>query len=220
MIEPRDARSAAGDFPLSRIRHDEQEVTPHGAVRPACRARTTCRIAESRNKGQNAPAMAESVMVDAETGTAPASSRRTIFIRTAGGFGGPRGGDTLPPVPERAADEVVRYAIRPDQAVLDRMPSDRNPLHSDPVPAKKAAFGPPILHRTCVFGFAGRALLHTVCGPGPALLGAIAVRFAHPTLPLDILDVSIWDDADGARFKVPVGDRVVLGRGRFTWSTT
>jgi acyl dehydratase len=129
-----------------------------------------------------------------------------------GGFGGPRNpeGDeesalAAEPLPTREPDEVVSYATRSDQALLYRLSGDRNPLHSDPIFAKRAGFDRPILHGLCTYGFTGRALLHAACGSDPARFGSMRARFSKPTMPGDLLTVSLWDvgnDVKGAyRFR-------------------
>jgi acyl dehydratase len=99
-------------------------------------------------------------------------------------------------LPAREPDEVVSYSTRTDQALLYRLSGDRNPLHSDPTFAKRAGFDRPILHGLCTYGFTGRGLLHTVCGSDPARFGAMRARFSRPTMPGDVLTISVWDVAD------------------------
>jgi acyl dehydratase len=96
---------------------------------------------------------------------------------------------------------VVTYATRPDQALLYRLSGDRNPLHSDPVFAKRAGFDRPILHGLCTYGFTGRALLHAVCGSDATRFQSMAGRFSRPTYPGDTLTISMWADGDGVRFR-------------------
>ena len=97
--------------------------------------------------------MLESESRHAATGEPAFTNRTSLFIRGVGGFGGPRNpeGDeestlAAEPLPAREPDEVVTYATRTDQALLYRLSGDRNPLHSDPIFAKRAGFDRPILH--------------------------------------------------------------------------
>ena len=163
---------------------------PHGS--PACTTRARPAWSCSR-ASRGTPAAA----------SRPSRSRTALFIRGAGGFGGPRNpeGDeesalAAEPLPTREPDEVVSYATRRDQALLYRLSGDRNPLHSDPTFAKRAGFDRPILHGLCTYGFTGRALLHAVCGSDPARFGAMRARFSKPTMPGDTLTVSVWDIGD------------------------
>jgi len=114
---------------------------------------------------------------------------------------------------------VVSYTTRSDQALLYRLSGDRNPLHSDPVFAKRAGFDRPILHGLCTYGFTGRALLHTLCGSDPGRFRSMHARFSRPTLPGDTLTVSMWVDGAEATFRTENqrGETVIDG-GRFLFS--
>ena len=142
-----------------------------------------------------------------------------MVVRDEGGFGGhPR--PTAPwALPERPADIRRSYPTRRDQALLYRLSGDRNPLHSDPWFAREAGLERPILHGLCTYGFAGRALLHEVCGGDPDRFGRMSARFTHMVTPGDTLDVDVWRTTDGAVFRAAVGDRVVLDRGTFRFHT-
>ena len=152
------------------------------------------------DKGSAGLVVLESESRHTDSGELAFTNRTALFIRGAGGFGGPRNpeGDeesalAAEPLPAREPDEVVTYATRDDQALLYRLSGDRNPLHSDPTFAKRAGFDRPILHGLCTYGFTGRALLHTACGSDPARFGAMRARFSKPTMPGDTLTVSVWD---------------------------
>ena len=95
----------------------------------------------------------------------------------------------------------MSYTTSADQALLYRLSGDRNPLHSDPAFAARAGFDKPILHGLCTYGFTGRALLHALCGSDPGRFGKMSGRFTRPVVPGDILDVSIWLEDGGARFR-------------------
>jgi acyl dehydratase len=96
---------------------------------------------------------------------------------------------------------------------------DRNPLHSDPVFAKRAGFDRPILHGLCTYGFTGRALLHTLCGSDPLRFRSMHARFSRPTFPGDTLTISMWVDGGEAAFRTENqrGETVIDG-GRFVFS--
>jgi acyl dehydratase len=99
---------------------------------------------------------------------------------------------------------------------LYRLSGDRNPLHSDPVFAKRAGFDRPILHGLCTYGFTGRALLHTVCGSDPARFRAMSGRFSRPTLPGDTLTISMWADGHSVRFRTDnQHGETVIDAGKF-----
>jgi len=195
-----------GDIDMTKLVHGEQVIILHGEIPVSGTVRITTTVAGMYDKGSAGLVVLESESVDATTGAPALTTRTGLFIREAGGFGGPRGpeGDEDSelagrPVPSREPDEVVSYATRSDQALLYRLSGDRNPLHSDPAFAKRAGFDRPILHGLCTYGFTGRALLHAVCGSDPARFGAMRARFSKPTMPGDTLSISVWDIGDSAK---------------------
>jgi acyl dehydratase len=195
-----------GDIDMTKLVHGEQVIILHGEIPVSGTVRITTTVAGMYDKGSAGLVVLESESVDATTGAPAFTTRTGLFIREAGGFGGPRGpeGDEESelagrPVPSREPDEVVSYATRTDQALLYRLSGDRNPLHSDPAFAKRAGFDRPILHGLCTYGFTGRALLHAVCVSDPARFGAMRARFSKPTMPGDTLSISVWDIGDSAK---------------------
>ncbi len=194
------ARASLGDFDPAMLVHGEQAIRLHGEIPTEGTVSTTTTVAGMYDKGSAGLVVLESESRHAASGELAFTSRSALFIRGAGGFGGPRNpeGDeesarAAEPLPTREPDEVVTYGTRPDQALLYRLSGDRNPLHSDPTFAKRAGFDRPILHGLCTYGFTGRALLHAVCASDPSRFGAMRARFSKPTLPGDTLTVSVWE---------------------------
>ena len=74
-------------------------------------------------------------------------------------------------------------------------------MHSDPSFAARAGFERPILHGLCTYGFTGRALLHTLCDSDPRRFGGMSGRFTRPVVPGDVLEVQIWLEDRGARYR-------------------
>jgi acyl dehydratase len=193
---------AFGTFDPAMLVHGEQTVELFGPIPTGGRVSTTSRIAGIFDKGSGAVVVMVARSVDASDGTPRFATETSLFIRGEGGFGGPRGPEgASEPIPEREPDEVVRYTTRSDQALLYRLSGDRNPLHSDPVFAARAGFEKPILHGLCTYGVTGRALLHTLCGSDPRRFGKMSGRFTRPVLPGDTLEISIWLEEAGARFR-------------------
>jgi acyl dehydratase len=197
------ALTSIGDFDPAMLVHGEQAIRLHGEIPTEGTVSITTKVAGMYDKGSAGLVVLESESRHAGSGELAFTNRTALFIRGAGGFGGPRNpeGDAesalaAEPLPSREPDEVVSYATRPDQALLYRLSGDRNPLHSDPTFAKRAGFDRPILHGLCTYGFTGRALVHTVCGSDPARFGAMRARFSKPTMPGDTLTVSVWDIGD------------------------
>ena len=121
--------------------------------------------------------------------------------------------------PDRAPDKVVEEKIAENQALLYRLTGDWNPLHADPSFAKAFGFDRPILHGLCTFGFAGRALLSSLCDDDPARFGSVEGRFSSPVFPGEDLTTRMWVDGDEAVFTTSGGDdRVVLDAGRCTFT--
>ncbi|HEY5024239.1 MAG TPA: MaoC/PaaZ C-terminal domain-containing protein [Acidimicrobiales bacterium] len=212
-------RATLGSFDLAMLVHGEQSIELFGPIPADGSVRTTSVVTGIYDKGSGALVVSESTSVDAHSGEPRFSSTTSLFVRGEGGFGGDRGPSSgAGSMPTGEPDDVVTYAVRPDQALLYRLSGDRNPLHSDPVFAKRAGFDRPILHGLCTYGFTGRALLHSVCGSDPARVRSMAGRFSRPTYPGDTLTISIWSDdgGGGVRFRTDNqrGETVIDG-GRF-----
>jgi acyl dehydratase len=207
----------AGSFDPAKAVHGEQSIRLAGPLPPEGRVRTTSRLTGIFDKGSGAVVTVESRSVDAVSGAPRFSTTSSLFVRGAGGFGGDRG--PVPPepaVPERQPDLVLSGQTRPDQALLYRLSGDRNPLHSDPAFARAAGFDGPILHGLCTYGFAGRLLLHGLCGSDPARFVSMDGRFSAPVRPGDALAVEVWRLGEGhAAFRVATGSgQVVIDHGR------
>jgi acyl dehydratase len=213
------ARTTLGSFDPAMLVHGEQSIELHAPIATSGAISTTSTVVGIYDKGSGALAVIESLSVDAASGAPCFTTRTALFIRGEGGFGGDRGPSTAAVPPEGEADEVVSYTTRSDQALLYRLSGDRNPLHSDPVFAKRAGFDRPILHGLCTYGFTGRALLHTLCGSDPARFRSMAARFSRPTFPGDTLTVSMWVGDGEAAFRTENqrGETVIDG-GRFVFS--
>jgi len=147
-----------------------------------------------------------------------------LFIRGEGGFGGERGPSGPRNVaPDSAPDAEVSQTTSPDQALLYRLSGDRNPLHSDPSFAALGGFDRPILHGLCTYGFAGRALLHELCGSDPGRMRSMEGRFSASVFPGETLTTRVWRTGDGEALYTTsasgsaAGDRVVLDGGRVTF---
>jgi acyl dehydratase len=199
------ARASLGDFDPAMLVHGEQSIALHGELPTDGKIAITTKVAGMYDKGSAGLVVLESESRHAKSGELAFTNRSALFIRGAGGFGGPRNpeGDeetelAAEPLPTREPDEVVTYSTRSDQALLYRLNGDRNPLHSDPAFAKRAGFDRPILHGLCTYGFTGRGILHMVCGSDPARFGAMRARFSKPTMPGDTLTISVWDIGERA----------------------
>ncbi len=208
-----------GSFNPVMLVHGEQAIELFGPIPVDGKVTSQGRIAGIYDKGSGAVIVTESESRDAQSGELRFRTRSSIFLRGEGGFGGDRGpqGDKNVP-PARKADQEVTYVTRDDQALLDRLSGDFNPLHSDPDFAKRAGFPKPILHGLCTYGFTGRALLHTLCGGDAARFKSMEGRFAKPVFPGQALTVQMWIDGGEAIFQtLNDAGEVVLSQGRCTF---
>ena len=215
------AMAAAGDIDWTQLVHGEQAFELAGPIPVEGTVRTVSRITGIYDKGKGAVIATEGTSVDAVTGEPRFTTRSSVYIRGAGGFGGERGpSGPRNTAPDRAPDVEISYQTLPDQALVYRLSGDRNPLHSDPEFAKLAGFDRPILHGLCTYGFTGRALLHGLCDGDPARFRSMEARFSSPVYPGDELTVSMWrtDDGEAVFTTRTQTGQVVITEGRATFS--
>jgi len=126
-------------------------------------------------------------------------NKATLIDRSAGNFGGNRGPkvERISPQPGQEPDLRVEYRTSKDQAALYRLSGDKNPIHIDPGFARTGGFSRPILQGLCTFGFAGRAILHGLCGSDPSRLKSLSVRFSNVVFPGDALVTEAWRRSPG-----------------------
>src|SRR5580658_5367906 len=121
-------RSSIGEFDPAMLVHGEQSIALHGEVPTKGTVSITTTVAGMYDKGAAGLVVLESDSRHADSGDLAFTNRTALFIRGAGGFGGPRNpeGDeesamAAEPLPAREPDEVVAYATRADQALLYRL---------------------------------------------------------------------------------------------------
>ncbi|HYS42110.1 MAG TPA: MaoC/PaaZ C-terminal domain-containing protein [Pseudonocardiaceae bacterium] len=199
---------------FTQLLHAEQSLTVHRPLPVAGSVELTSMITDIFDKGSGA------LIVTSTTGTvdgAPVfTTRSSVFVRGAGGFGGERGPSSQYAAPDRAADAESRFHTSVNQALLYRLTGDRNPLHSDPAFAAAGGFDRPILHGLATYGIAVRLLVNEFCAGDPSKLSTVEGRFTKPVTPGDELVVSAWRDGeDAVIFRTANADGdVVLDRGR------
>lgn len=200
-----------------KLVHGEQGIVLHRPlpVDGALIGRTRITGIIDKGPGKGALLYSERDVLDADTGALIATNTITTFLRGDGGIGGP-GAPARPvhPIPERAPDETVTLATRPEQALIYRLNGDLNPLHSDPAVAAKAGFPRPILHGLCTFGVVCHALVKALCGYDPARLKSMDVRFSAPVFPGETIVTEIWRAEGAFRAKAAERDVVVVNNGR------
>lgn len=172
-------------------------------------------IDKGRDKG--ALVMTECTVRDKASGETICTLTSTTFCRADGGFGGPSGPVRSPhPIPERAPDLVCDLPTLPQAALIYRLSGDYNPLHADPVYARKAGFKMPILHGRCTFSVAGHAILKSCCDYDPLRLKSMEGRFSSPVYPGETIRTEIWRAGNIVSFRSTVPERgvIVLNNGR------
>lgn len=183
---------------LSRFIHGEQRLKLHRPIMPQGKTLTVGEVASIHDKGK-AALITFRMETTTDEGEPLCDSEAVVYYRGAGGFGGDPGPKTEPLVPPegKEPDFRVSYAIPDNQAVLYRLSGDLNPLHIDPDFAKRGGFDRPILHGLCTFGYATRAILHSLCDGDVDRFKEIKVRFSGVVYPGEILIIEGWRDHNG-----------------------
>lgn len=193
-----------------RTLHGEESLVLHRCLPPYGAVVADSRVVAVYDKGEKGAVIErETVLRDAVTGELLVTMTRSAFARADGGFGGPSQSPPVHEPPQRAADAVLEFPTRRDQALLYRLCGDRNPLHADPEIARAAGFGNPILHGLCTYGICCRAVLQAYCEFEPSRLKSLAVRFSAPVIPGDTITVRLWRDAQTISFDAGVTARGV-----------
>jgi acyl dehydratase len=164
-------------------------------IEPAGSARAVTRITDIWDKGKAAVILNETTVTD-PGGTVLWTTKRSIFARGEGGFGGERGPSTSVTAPDRAPDIEIDIPVLPQQALLYRLCGDRNPLHSDPGFASAAGFPRPILHGLCTYGMVCKALTDACLDGDASRIGSYGARFAGVVFPGETIRASVWRDGD------------------------
>ena len=199
------------------VLHGEQKIIMQKPIPPSGTIKTTSVVTSIYDKGD------KGAVVNAETrhtdgnGEPLFETRLSIMDRSGGNFGGDRGPKMEKFIPPEGKEPDFKMANTPtkNQAALYRLSGDKNPLHIDPEFAKMGGFDTPILHGLCSYGFAGRAILNSICDNDPARLKSFGVRFMNVVFPGETLTTKGWKIGD-KKYVVQTegGDgRIVLGNG-------
>jgi acyl dehydratase len=171
-----------------------------------------------KGPGKGALLMMERDVVDQETGRLLATRTSTSFLRGDGGCGAPPTEQPRPTtLPDRAPDLSHALTTRPETTLIYRLSGDYNPVHVDPVVARKAGFERPILHGLCTFGVIGRALVAAVCDGEPSALKELGGRFSSVVYPGETITVDIWRESPRElQFRARIAERnaTVFNNGR------
>lgn len=170
------------------------------------------RVTGFADKGPGKSALVQvSKEIKTPGGRLVAETSEVWIVRGAGGFGGSSylTETPLPQTPDRDPDFEVTLPTSITQAITYRLSGDRNPLHVDPITARKAGLDRPILHGLSTKGVVARALIHACCEGAAHRLREIAVRFSAPVLPGDTIRTYIWQDGVSLRFCADAIERSV-----------
>lgn len=195
MTRPPEVKFPGIDIELSKVLHGTESVTVPGPLPASGTARAVTRFTEIWDKGKAAVIVSETAVSDL-AGTPLWKTKRSIFARGEGGFGGERGPSTSATIPERAPDYTIDIPVLPQQALLYRLCGDRNPLHSDPEFASAAGFPRPILHGLCTYGMTCKALVDVLLDSETSKVGHYGARFAGVVFPGEVIRASVWNDDD------------------------
>ena len=195
MTEPPKVSFPGVDIELSRVLHASEAVTVPAPLPPSGSGRAITRVTDIWDKGKAAVLLNETTVTD-PAGNLLWSTKRSIFARGEGGFGGERGPSTSSETTERAPDFTIDIPVLPQQALLYRLCGDRNPLHSDPGFAAAAGFPRPILHGLCTYGMTCKALVDTVLDGDATRVRSYGARFAGVVFPGETIRAKVWREGD------------------------
>jgi acyl dehydratase len=182
---------------FAMVVHGEQTLEIHNPLPRNATVSTTAAIEGIYDKGTGALIVMRLQTKD-KGGTPLCTNRLGIFVRGAGGFGGPaQPRKEIPGIPTQNPDFVFAAQTGPDQAALYRLTGDRNPLHIDPAVAKAVGFKEPILHGLCTYGVACRRFVQEVLKGEAERLKSYAARFSSPVIPGESLQVKAWEGGPG-----------------------
>jgi acyl dehydratase len=202
-----------------KVLHGEQHLEIHKPLPTEGSIIGRTRVVDIIDKGADKGALiiTERKLYEKTTGDLLNTQTAIIFARGDGGFGGPATTAPAPhSLPEREPDSVVDIATSTQAALLYRLNGDYNPLHADPVIAKKAGFEAPILHGLASYGIAARAVLKALDNGDASTLRSFGLRFSAPVYPGETIRTDVWKDGQIVSFRASVAARdvIVLNNGR------
>ncbi|MBU2512910.1 MaoC family dehydratase N-terminal domain-containing protein [bacterium] len=202
---------------LFAVLHGEQEIIMHQPLPPSATINTSSIVTSIYDKGDKGAVVNLETRHTDDHGILLFETRLSIMDRSGGNFGGERGpkAEKYDPPEEKSPDFEISYQTSKNQAALYRLSGDKNPLHIDPEFAKLGGFETPILHGLCTYGFAGRAIINSICEGDPSKLKSFGVRFKNVVFPGETLTTKGWKIEDKKYIVLTEGGdgRVVLGNG-------
>jgi acyl dehydratase len=193
--------SAVPDELMMRILHGEQDFRFHRAIVPGETVKVRSKVIGIHGKSSG-------VVVTSIAETRDAKEELVNEQYFSGFFrGGAWPHQAGSPSPEhafdqnlrgRAADLVVEQKFDADQTFRYAEPAgDPMPIHLDEEFAKNMGLPGIIMHGLCSMAFTSHALLSHVAPNNPERLKRLAVRFAAPGRPGQVMTTSVWNAGDG-----------------------
>ncbi len=208
---------AEANLNMFTVLHGEQKIILHKEIPTTGKLTNSAVCSSVYDKGDKGAVLNIDIKSRDEKGELVFENKAVVMDRSGGNFGGDRGPKvkkTLPPEGQKP-EFLVEYQTSKDQAALYRLSGDKNPLHIDPEFSKMGGFDKPILHGLCSFGYAGRAILKSVCENDPSKLKSFGMRFMGVVFPGESLITQGWKIDDKKYIvQTKTGDgRVVMGNG-------
>lgn len=199
---------------MLRVVHGEELIVLHEPMPISGDIVARHRVTRVVDKGPGRGALLsfDKELFDKTSGRKLATVSHTTFCRGDGGFSSKDGlTDTSPPppaaVPSGRPDKTFSMRTLPQQALLFRLCTDHNPMHSTPSIAKAAGFERPILHGLCTYGMACFALLATWCNYNPERVRSLFTRFSSPVFPGETIRFEMYRRPGGVAFRAVVEER-------------
>lgn len=200
-----------------RALHGEQDMIFHRPLRVGDIISTTPSIEDIRDKGTGETIAIRLRSVD-RSDELVEETLFTLFVRGKAkaepGKPSSRKGAGAGPVDE-VGEPIASVAQQLDADQTFRYSDasgDKVKIHLDAEVAKKAGFPGIIGHGLCTLAFTSRALIDGVGGGSPERLKRLAVRFALPVIPGEIITTRIWAAASGATGEYSFETRDPRGR--------
>lgn len=193
---------AVPDDLMLRILHGEQDFRFHRPIVPGETLTVRSKVVGIHGKSSGVV-----VTTLAETRD---ENRELVNEQYFAGFF--RGGDwpheAGSPAPEHPFDETLRR-LPADVVVEQKFDADQTfryagpagdpmPIHLDEEIAKSMGLPGIIMHGLCTMAFTSHAVLSHAAPRNPERLKRLAVRFAAPGRPGQVMTTSIWDTGDGS----------------------
>ncbi|MBO1013239.1 MaoC family dehydratase N-terminal domain-containing protein [Achromobacter sp. SD115] len=207
----------------SQVVHGEQRMRFPRRLPAAGDVVCQMEVARIADKSPGAFVVTRRTLSDAATGQEIAVIEQLNICRGDGGYSG---GDAalsdalaapIPAPPATPPDSIIVLPTSRNQGALYRLNADRNPLHVDPVSARRAGYARPILHGAALLGMVNRALEAGLRQLPGLRLGELDLRFMAPVYPGLEVAVSLWRQPQGVALACHQAG-ALCAQGRAAWA--